>query len=170
MNPFEKTEGVASLKAGATNERELCNMISDFKLFGDFNGEHIQQLGRFLQGYHFESGVTVFSQGDPGIFMCLIADGQVEIVGKQEDGKSHRLVLLSKGKTVGEMSIVDDEMRSASCITTKPSTLLILTKENFNALITKHPILAVNIVIKLARHLSHRLRGVSGQLVDVMAQ
>ncbi len=168
MNPPNKPKVFDLAGHSITGTKEVSDMISHFKLFEDFPGDQIRELSRYIKAYNLEAETTVFSQGDPGQFMCLIAEGQVEIVGFNQEGKSHRLVLIPKGKSVGEMSIIDDEMRSASCITTKPSTLLILTKESYADIVKKQPFLAINIVTKLARHMSHRMRSLSGQLVDIM--
>ncbi len=165
----EKRKGFEPLKAGLSNRKEISNIISDFKLFEDLTGEQIVELSWHVHGYQLAEGVTVFEEGEPGSFLCLIAEGQVEIVGHGQDGTPHRLVLMGKGKTVGEMSIIDHELRSASCITTQPTTLLILTEESYTEIVRKHPPLALAIVTKLAKHMSQRLRGVSGQLVDSLA-
>lgn len=58
--------------------------------------------------------------------------------------------------------------RSATCIASRGSVLLLLTKDNYHRIITERPGLAAHILAKLGKLMSQRLRGVSGQLVEYL--
>ena len=154
--------------AGAAFKDEICDMISETQLFADLEWKDIQGLANYVQCYRVTAGTEVFREGDAGTYVCLLVKGQVEVLKSDQDGDMHRIVVVSRGKTVGEMSIIDGEPRSATCIASQDSVLLLLTKDNFARIIHDRPGLAVQILAKLAKLMSQRLRGVSGQLVEFL--
>ena len=154
--------------AGAAFKDEMCEMIADSKLFMDLDWKDIEALAAYVQCYEVNAGTIIFKEGDPGSYMCLLVKGEVEIFKYDQEGKPHRIVQVQRGKTVGEMSIVDGEQRSATCIASQPSVLLLLTKESYVRMMRDRPVLALHILSKLAKLVSQRLRGVSGQLVEFM--
>jgi CRP/FNR family cyclic AMP-dependent transcriptional regulator len=168
------TSGVSNnlrlMGAGAASKAEICDMIGDTQLFADFDWRDIEALAGYMQCYETSAGATVFEEGDPGSYMCLLVKGQVEILKNDHEGNPRRIVLITRGKTVGEMSIIDGEPRSASCIAAQDSVLLLLTKDNYARITHDRPVLAVRILSKLAKLMSQRLRGVSGQLVEYLDQ
>lgn len=145
-------------------------MIADTLLFADFAWNDIEILAGYMQCYQTSTGTIIFKEGQAGNYMCLLIKGQVEILKEGQDGRPQRIVLITQGKTVGEMSLIDGEPRSATCIATQSSVLLLLTKDNYSRIIKERPTLAVHILAKLAKLMSQRLRGVSGQLVEHLGQ
>lgn len=166
MQSAKVSDSFTLMGAGAGFKEEICEMIADSRLFMDLDWKDIEALAGYVQCYQVSAGTIIFKEGDPGSYMCLLVKGEVEIFKCDQEGKPHRIVQIQRGKTVGEMSIVDGEPRSATCIASQPSVLLLLTKDSYNRMIHDRPVLAVHILSKLAKLVSQRLRGVSGQLVE----
>ncbi len=161
-------DGFVLMGAGASFKKQICDMIADAKLFADLEWSDVEQLSGYLQCYEVRAGTVVFSEGDPGSYMCVLISGQIEILKEDHEGVQRRLVLMSPGKTVGEMSIIDGEPRSATCVATRDSVMLLLTKEHYIKITRERPMLAVHILSKLAKLMSQRLRGLTGQLVEYL--
>lgn len=165
----EKTlSGFKMMGAGAAFKGEICDMIAETQLFADFDWKDIEALAGYVQCYQVAAGTVVFNEGDPGNYTCLLVKGEVEILKNDHEGTLRRIVLVNRGKTIGEMSIVDGEPRSATCVASQDSVLLLLTKENYLRIIKERPVLAVHILSKLAKLMSQRLRSASGQLVEFL--
>lgn len=156
--------------AVSMSKEDKCEMIADTPLFSDFHWNDVEALAAYVQCHEIPAGSTIFNEGDAGSYMALLIKGQVEIIKHDHEGKPHRIVLITRGKTIGEMSIIDGEPRSATCVASQESVLLVLTKENYGRIIKERPALAVQILSKLAKLMSQRLRGVSGQLVEFLEQ
>lgn len=154
--------------AGAAFKSEICDMISETQLFSDFDWKDIEALAGYVQCYQVATGTVVFNEGDTGSYACVLVEGEVEILKSDHEGVPRRIVTVARGKTIGEMSIVDGEPRSATCVATQDSVLLVLTKENYLRIIKERPVLAVHILAKLAKLMSQRLRSASGQLVEFL--
>ncbi len=168
MDSARGTGNFQLMGAGAAFREQMCEMIADTQLFSDFEWQDIEALASYVQCYQVGAGTTVFHEGDPGHYLCLLVRGQVEIRKNDHEGKPHRMVMITRGKTIGEMSIVDGEPRSATCVAVQDSELLLLTRDNYARIIRERPVLAVHILSKLARLMSQRLRSASGQLVEYL--
>lgn len=168
MSAVQVANSFELVGAGVAFKDEICDMIAETQLFADLEWKDVQGLAGYVQCYRVDAGAVVFNEGDAGTFMCLLVKGQVEVLKRDQDDNPHRMVVVTKGKTVGEMSIVDGEPRSATCVAMQESVLLLLTKDNFARIIHDKPGLAVQILAKLAKLMSQRLRGVSGQLVEYL--
>ncbi|MFZ6873110.1 Crp/Fnr family transcriptional regulator [Undibacterium sp. Di27W] len=168
MNADQALDGFRLVGIGSGFKSEVCDMIAESQLFADLDWKDIQALAEYVQCYEVSSGTVVFKEGESGTYMFLLVKGEVEILKTGQDGVSHRIVLVTHGKIVGEMSIIDGEKRSASCVATQTSILLLLTKDHYTRIIKEKPVLAVHILARLAKLMSQRLRSVSGQLVEYL--
>lgn len=161
-------EGLCLLGSGKAFRDELCNMISGTRMFRDFEWHDIEALSDYMQAYSAECGITLFREGDSGTFLCLILRGKVDVLKKDQNEKMKIVASISDGKTLGEMSIIDGEPRSASAVTAEATTLALLTKGNFQRIVQEKPGLATQILLQVSRLLSQRLRSTSGKLVDYL--
>lgn len=169
MNPDHALDGFRLVGTGTTfQSTDICDMIAESQLFADLEWKDIQALASYVQCYEVSVGTVVFKEGDSGTYMFLLVKGEVEILKSDQDSVLHSIVRISHGKTVGEMSIIDGEKRSATCVASQTSILLLLTKDNYTRVIKEKPLLAVHILAKLAKLMSQRLRSVSGQLVEYL--
>lgn len=168
MNSDHARDGFRLMGAGSAFKDEICDMIAESQLFADLEWKDIQALAGYMQCYEVSASTLVFREGESGTYMFLLVKGEVEILKTGQDGALHRIVLITHGKVVGEMSIIDGEKRSATCVATQASVLLLLTKDHYARIIKEKPVLAVHILSKLAKLMSQRLRSVSGQLVEYL--
>jgi CRP/FNR family cyclic AMP-dependent transcriptional regulator len=154
--------------AGVAAQAELLAMLQGSQFFGDFPAPEIETLTRYVQASSVVPNTVIFREGDRGGFMCLVIAGSAEIFKQDNKFGSKRIGKIGPGKTIGEMALVDGEQRSATCICPEPSTLVMLTREQFVRIIREHPALSVNILLKIVTLMSRRLRQTSGQLVDYL--
>lgn len=156
------------LGAGNSFRAELAAMIEGMPLFSDLEWNEVETLANYMQAYEAGKGSAVFSEGEAGNFMCLLVKGKVDVIKEDSHGAQKVVATVTAGKTLGEMSLIDNEPRSARAVAVETSTLLLLTRENFNRIMHDHPRLASHLILKLARLLSQRLRQTSGMLVDYL--
>ena len=94
----------------------LLEVIEHIRLFEDFERHEIEALATHLRCYRAPAGATLIREGDRGDFMVIVINGQCEIVRNDAGGLPRRLGLAGPGKTLGEMSMIDGELRFASCV------------------------------------------------------
>jgi CRP-like cAMP-binding protein len=77
-----------------------------------------------------------------------------------------KVTTLGPGKTIGEMSIIDGEPRSASAVAASEAMLLVMTENTFNELKHALPGITVSLVLKIAKQMSQYLPQTSGRPID----
>ena len=118
-------------------------------LFHDISGEEVSHVAQIAEEIEYDSEQTIFEEGDVGDSMFIIIDGAVRIhKGNKE------LAVLSKGKFVGEMALLDQEPRSASVTSTEETTLLEINGEDFYDLMASR----MEIMQGIVKILTQRLR------------
>ncbi|MCB1084522.1 MAG: FAD-dependent oxidoreductase [Chlamydiia bacterium] len=84
---------------------------------------------------HFESGETIFHEGDVGDYLYIITGGEVEVFTTR-DGKEKRVAKLGKGEYFGEMALLNQRSRLATVRCLSPVDVLALRKSDFGVLIS----------------------------------
>lgn len=131
-----------------------------------FRWDQIQSLANYMRTYRVPAKKYIFREGDEDPYMCLIADGSIDIYKKDAFHTERLVVTLDPGKAFGEISLFDGQPRSASAVSAVESTLLVLTKEDFQLLCEHDSPLAVTFLTRIALVLSQRLRDTSDALLD----
>lgn len=128
--------------------------LKGLPLFSSFQEKELVEISRFTYEKKVNKGTVIFHQGEKGSTLYLIVKGRVKVVLTGESGKELVLAILKKGDFLGEMSIIEDEVRSATAVAIEPTTLLTLEKENFINFLMNNP----KTMLGVLRELSKRLR------------
>ena len=96
-------------------------------------------------GKVYRDGEIITRQGDVGNVMYVIQEGNVDIV-REMDGHETLLRVAREGEFLGEMSIFDHEVRSATLRANGDVKVLTIDKKNFLKRIHEDPSLAFRIV------------------------
>lgn len=91
-------------------------------------------LTALLQSCRYPRDSVVVTQGSPADSLYLIESGQVVV-----EHNNHPIASLSEGDFFGEMSLLCDQPRSATVRTLTPTTILVLSAEEFERLLTQRP-------------------------------
>ena len=118
-------------------------------LFRDIPGEEVSHVAQIAEEIEYDSEQTIFEEGDVGDSMFIIIDGAVRIHKGDKE-----LAVLSKGKFVGEMALLDQEPRSASVTSIEETTLLEINGEDFYDLMASR----MEIMQGIVKILTQRLR------------
>lgn len=129
--------------------------------FPAFSGLSIRELKEVAEICHYRdyrSGETVFAQGDPGLGMYIVQEGNVAIVMNDREGRARELSVLTVGDFFGEMGLIDESARSATALCRTDCRLIGFFRPDLFELIEKDSRLGIKIVLKLAEIVAERLR------------
>lgn len=98
---------------------------------------------RFTKKY--SRGDVIISEFEPGETFYLIKYGEVQIC-KCINNQNKSLDILTSGQFFGEMAILDNSQRSASCIARTDVACLEFNKANFKALVLSNPQIVMNLL------------------------
>jgi CRP-like cAMP-binding protein len=143
--------------------------LRDIGLFGALGDDILEHLAKTLGQRRFAPGATIFQEGDAGHDMFVVLEGEVEVMKKSRRGRPQRVAILGPSDTLGEMTLIDVQPRSATVRALAPTRLLRISSEDFDALY-RHDVKSYAIVVlNIARDLSRRLRVTDGILADFAA-
>ena len=142
---------------------DISEMLDNTQWGSEFSWEQILVLGDYFKPDRVKAGDIIFEEGGPGDSMSIIVSGCVEI------SRDHKVLsTLHAGRAYGEMSLIDSERRSATAIAREECLLLSIAKIGFDQLAEEDPVLALQLILKITRLLSLRLRKTSGELCDIL--
>jgi CRP-like cAMP-binding protein len=145
------------MKLRRSENDAVIEMLEKAPLWSGLSKKELKSMVSVSRERRFESGHTIVKKGEGGVGFYLILDGTVEI---RSDGNT--LSKLGPGQFFGEMSVLDNQPRSADVVTVQPSRLLILTAWEFKGLISAKP----RIALKMLQELVRRLRNTDLSLSD----
>ncbi len=169
MSEELQLDGLEQIGFGDSFKEQLCGMLEEIQLFSDFGRKEIELLANYTQAYRAPKGTTVFSEGRRDSYLCILVEGKLDVLKEVDpDTPPKLLTTVRAGKTVGEMSLIDELPHSATVVTRTEAVLLLLTKYHLERINEDHPRLGLKVLLKIAQLLSHRLRQTSGQLIDYL--
>lgn len=91
---------------------------------------------------HYEPGEIIINKHEIGRELFLVRAGEVEVFQPAEAGAAERIVAtLGKGEVFGEKALLEDTLRTASVRAKTAVDLLVISRENFTAMVTQFPVL-----------------------------
>ena len=134
-----RSEKLAAVSRGIPVDYDDDGGNASLKLF------QLPAFERFAKTY--EPGEVIIAEYEPGDSFYLIQSGRVQLV-KCVNGSKKNLDVLKPGEFFGEMAILDNSPRSATCMAAGRVKCLEFNKENFELLITGNPQMAL-LLLKL---------------------
>lgn len=74
-------------------------------------------------------GSVIFRKGDQGRDAYVVLRGQVDILGKNADGKLVTLATMGEGELFGEMALLNNAIRTANAVTKDGCELLVISEK-----------------------------------------
>jgi SulP family sulfate permease len=124
----------------------------------NFDPSEMDALKSRLTRVAHPKGGVIFHQGDSGTELFIVTKGAASAYIHQPTGRAIRLVTFAPGTVFGELAILDAGPRSASVIADEDFVSYALSQEQFAALSSEAPALAIKLLANLGRELSGRLR------------
>jgi CRP-like cAMP-binding protein len=129
-------------------------LLRNVSIFADLEPAATAALERLAEIREYQPGALVVGQEEPGDALFVLVRGKVKVVLY---GGSGREVILSifkvPGDFFGEMSLLDDEPRSASVVAAERSSLLVLSRRDFQTYVASSPRTALRVLRELSRRL-----------------
>ena len=125
----------------------------------------MKMVARLLKRQSCRPNKKIVEEGKVGESLYFILSGKVR-VSRRFDKESFKLTELGPYDFFGEMSLIDDFPTSATVETLTETTLLKITRTDFQKLINTNPEISLKLWESLARSLTMRIRK-TGDLVKL---
>jgi CRP/FNR family transcriptional regulator, cyclic AMP receptor protein len=151
-----------SIQAGSTE-----SVLSGVPAFTDLTARELRGVAVIVHKREYKAGEPVFYQGDPGLGMYIIREGEVSIRIAESEGEDKELAVLTDGDFFGELALLDESPRSATAICRTDCSLIGFFRTDLFELIEQKSDLGIKIVLRLAEILAARLRKADKELSKI---
>lgn len=112
--------------------------------FPEFNGEHLEKLFPRSGLYLYPSGFPLMQQGDVARDLFIICEGSVAV--RQAFGSAAaELGVLGAKAILGEIALLREGTRTATCVVSAPSNIFRLAFEDVQYILKNNPELAAHL-------------------------
>jgi len=142
---------------------EMINMLRKVPLFAELDENELKAIAALASSTEVPKKSIVVQEFDPGNSLYVILNGEVKVSTYSIDGREVVLALLGKGSFFGEMSLLDEEPRSANVTTMQDCKFANIRRSDLVPLLLEQPLIS----LKLLTETASRLRKTSGMLKRV---
>jgi CRP/FNR family transcriptional regulator, cyclic AMP receptor protein len=132
-------------------------------IFSGLTEAELAFLAQRVVPRRFSAGEIVFSEGQPCAGLYVVESGHVRIFKSSAGGREQVLSVDGPGSSVAELPVFDGGNYPASVIAVDDSTLLFVSKQDFQALCLAHP----QVALKVLRVVGARLRRLVGIIEEL---
>jgi CRP/FNR family transcriptional regulator, cyclic AMP receptor protein len=132
---------------------EKVLFLKSIDLFSQIAGEDLAQVALVSTEESRDQGEEIFAEGEAGDALYLVLDGKVRI------HRSDRVIAeLGDRECFGEMAILDPAPRMATVTALHDTSLLKISREDFQEILLEKPEIAMGIIKVLTRRLRNATR------------
>jgi len=148
-------------------EPAVVDYLTKSDIVRGMTSEEVRQFLPHLVSFEVGKGKVLVREGEPGQYLALLISGEIQVLKRRKDGAQMVLSTLGPGHVIGEMSVVDEGLRSATIRASKDSMIVALTRESYLRLAKESPRVALAVLTEVARELSGKLRRMVDYVADV---
>jgi CRP/FNR family cyclic AMP-dependent transcriptional regulator len=130
-----------------------ADFLSTVPLLSRIPFVELQRMADVTRDKHYPKGSVILFEHDPGDALFIVRSGRVKVVLIGEDGRELILAVLGVGEHFGELSLIDDQPRSAHVIAMEDSDLVVLHRDDFRRRVDANPAVAWAMLFELSRRL-----------------
>ena len=132
--------------------------LKKIHLFHGLEEDELAVIAAELDEVQYAKGAVIFQQGGKADSFYLIYGGTVNIV-RTVNKKDYQLARLVREDYFGEMALIANRPRSATASAMTDTSMLVLSRADFEKLFKKNPQLGLNMAVAIrSRELAQRLR------------
>ena len=133
------SQGLAT-RLATQNQVDDLTRFRSFALLADLSDDDLAQFVQHLEPNRFQAGEQIYRASAPAEELFLLESGEVRV--QPFSGGSW---LLGPGESFGERALLTNQPHNATVVAESDSDVWVLSKGDFNQMLTLYPSLAINI-------------------------
>ena len=134
----------------------MAALLGQAPIFSSLTDRQLRSLAKSAKVVAFPAGARIVKQGEPGIGLYLVLTGRTEV----RQGE-RTLAQLGPGQFFGEMTLLDEQPRSADVVAVQPSECAVLSRWEFWGFAKGEPDVVQAVLREMARRLRETNRALS---------
>jgi serine/threonine protein phosphatase PrpC len=140
-------------KSEALTPQDKFQTLQQIPIFSQLDYKEMAKLMDVMKAKKILKDENIVIEGEQGSELFIIVKGEAEVLINKKN-----IANLSAGNYFGELSLIDNEPRSATVKATTNLDVLVLAKKDFYHLLTHEPQISVKILWRFAQTLTERMR------------
>jgi CRP-like cAMP-binding protein len=132
---------------------DTVELLARVPVFAELGEADLRRIADVSVPRRFGAGEAVFHEGDDSDTCYVVQRGHARALREHADGRQITLATFGPGDFFGELAMFDDERRSATVEAVDALDVLGIPGVDMRALLSRHPEIAVKLVIALGRRL-----------------
>ena len=133
------------------DQKKTVAFLSRVPLFKGLKKRQLESLAKRFVERDYEAGMSIVTQGKGGEGLFIVVEGHTDVIRVRGDGEKVQVNAFGPEDFFGELALLDDGPRTASVITTEPTTCLVLTRWDFFGALRSDVEMAITILEEMAK-------------------
>lgn len=147
---------------------QSIQFLKEVDLFSLLNNQELTKIEGILLERKVAKGELLFNEGEEGQELYVVREGAVVGTIQLPNGKERTVGTFAPGDFFGEMAIIENDRRSATCRVQRPGKLFTLHKDQFYSLMVEDAEISRKVMYRMLKNTSERLTHVSSFLSDMI--
>ncbi|MHB9132723.1 MAG: Crp/Fnr family transcriptional regulator [Armatimonadota bacterium] len=135
------------------DRKSPADLVKTFPIFKALDERGMEDVLSHAHTRSYAKDEMLFLDGEPAKGLFLVQSGVVKIYKLSESGREQILALLRPGESVAELPLFDEGPYPASAAAMEDSTVLFISKADFNGLLDRWPRLCRSVIATLGTRL-----------------
>jgi CRP/FNR family transcriptional regulator, cyclic AMP receptor protein len=149
------------------SEKDAARLLVTESALGQLSFADARKVVRHMKPKRIKAGAALIREGEKvnNDFMMLILSGDVRVEG-QSPGVADEVIVtvLGAGSLIGEMGMINDAARSATCIASTELAVAVLSRAAMKKLMNEEADVAARLLLAISSRLAERLRDTTSKL------
>jgi CRP-like cAMP-binding protein len=134
---------------------ERMVFLRKVRFFENLRLDQLRTLARICEELSLNAGDYILHKGEAGDRLFIIVQGQIKILDPLSPQESLVLAIRQAGEVIGEISLFDGGLRSATGIAQSPALLLVVNRDSLYEAIADDPGIAMDMLRAMAESVRH---------------
>jgi len=127
-------------------------------LFTGLGERQLEKIWRLSVEQTFKKNEMILFEDEPDTRLFIIVKGIVKLTRITEEGREFIFSFLGEGDFFGELSLLDDEIRSTNAVAIKDSTIISFQRSDYVKIFRQFPQITLNLLREMTQRLRERDR------------
>jgi CRP/FNR family cyclic AMP-dependent transcriptional regulator len=132
------------------NQEEIITFLARVPLFQSLSRRQLETLAKRVLDRDYQAGAAIVTQGKGGEGFFVVHSGKVDVVRERADGNKMVVNQLGDGDFFGELALLDDGPRTATCVASELTKCYVLPRWDFKAVLKDDTDMAISILEEMA--------------------
>lgn len=146
---------------------DLSHLVMNSSLGSELTTDEATILARTMASRELGDGDFLITEGDNDDALHVLLEGKLEVVKRTGAGEEASLGVLRGGDLAGELSFVDGHAHTVALRALCATTVLSLTREDFEALVDGNPQLVYKVMRSVARSAHKIMHRMNAEFIEL---